>query len=119
MPPTLEQEIDIFCSVRQNVNRANLDHPHRMRTQSTFQFKERENPIDPQVLKDGIDRLRSLGYSEAPILRHDLFERMIDVVRISHDIRLTFLKPICHFIGKHASRSQGAGGRGDSRAALA
>ncbi len=78
--PTFEEEIDIFCSVRATVNRNNLDQPHRIRTQQTFAFKDRENPIDPQVLKDGIDRLRSLGYSEAPVLRHDLFERMIDQV---------------------------------------
>ncbi len=79
-PPTLEEEIDIVCSVRASINRQNLDHPHRQRTQETFRWKAREKPIDPEVLKDGIDRLRSLGYGQAPVLRSDMFERMIEEV---------------------------------------
>ena len=79
-PPDLEREIDIYISVRASANRGNLDQPHRQRTQASFGFKTEEKPIDPQVLKDAIDRLRSLGYGQPPVLRSDLFEDMIEQV---------------------------------------
>ncbi len=80
LPPTLEQEIDIYCSVRGSANRDNLDTHHRHRTQASFGFKAQEKLIEPGVLKSAIDRLRSLGYNQPAVFRQDLFEQMLESV---------------------------------------
>ncbi len=80
--PSFDEELDIFLA-NSKTNKANhLDRPHRKRTQTTFSFKAGV-PLDADILKTAIDRLRSLGYTDPIPLNPSIVEKF--VAQVMHD----------------------------------
>ncbi len=78
--PTFQEELEIFLA-NSKTNKANqLDKPHKKRTQNKFNWKVGK-PIEPDVLKTGIDRLRSLGYTDPMPLNPNIVEKFVAQVK--------------------------------------